>query len=46
VRRLAQAIRASLDAWGSAGLDALINNAATVPFWQTLTPEGVECSGP
>jgi len=42
VRRLAQEIQAVMDKWDSSGLDALINNAATVPFWQTLTPEGVD----
>jgi retinol dehydrogenase-12 len=42
VRRLALEIRATLDGWGASGLDALINNAATVPFWQTLTPDGVD----
>ena len=42
VRRLAQDIRSTLEAWGSAHLDALINNAATVPFWQTLTAEGID----
>jgi retinol dehydrogenase-12 len=42
VRRLARDIRSTLDAWGSGSLDALINNAATVPFWQTLTAEGFD----
>jgi retinol dehydrogenase-12 len=42
VRRLAQDIRATLGAWGLERLDALINNAATVPFWQTLTAEGID----
>jgi retinol dehydrogenase-12 len=42
VRRLAEDIRSTMDSWGASGLDALINNAATVPFWQTLTPEGID----
>jgi retinol dehydrogenase-12 len=42
VRRLAQDIRITMGNWGSSSLDALINNAATVPFWQTLTPEGID----
>ncbi len=42
VRRLAQTVRASLESQSRPALDALINNAATVPFWQTLTPEGFE----
>ena len=42
VRRVAAAIRDSLQAWGQRHLDALINNAATVPFWQTLTSEGFD----
>ena len=42
VRRLAQDIRSVLDRWDSRGLEALINNAATVPFWQTLTSEGMD----
>ncbi len=42
VVRLAQDIRATLADWGSAYLDVLINNAATVPFWQTFTPEGFD----
>lgn len=42
VVRLAQAVRLTLGDWGCAALDVLINNAATVPFWQTLTPEGFD----
>lgn len=42
VVRLAQAVRLTLGDWGCASLDVLINNAATVPFWQTLTPEGFD----
>lgn len=42
VRRLASEITSALDSWGHPHLDALINNAATVPFWQTLTPEGFD----
>ena len=39
---VAEEIRLMLSAWGHDDLDALINNAATVPFWQTLTPEGFD----
>jgi NAD(P)-dependent dehydrogenase (short-subunit alcohol dehydrogenase family) len=42
VRRLAARIGETLGAWGQSRLDGLINNAATVPFWQTLTPEGID----
>ncbi len=42
VRRVAEEISQQLTAWNSPGLDVLINNAATVPFWQTLTPEGFD----
>jgi NAD(P)-dependent dehydrogenase (short-subunit alcohol dehydrogenase family) len=42
VRRLAGDIGSLLDSWDQGHLDALINNAATVPFWQTLTPEGFD----
>ncbi len=42
VRRLACDIQEQLAAWGTTRLDGLINNAATVPFWQTLTPEGFD----
>lgn len=42
VRRLARAIQAALEAWHRPHLNVLINNAATVPFWQTLTPEGFD----
>ncbi len=42
VARVAAEVRAVLGAWHIAGLDALINNAATVPFWQTFTPEGFD----
>ncbi len=42
VRLLAEQIRTALASWGSQHLDTLINNAATVPFWQTLTAEGFE----
>ena len=42
VRRLAKEVAAVLDAWDHPHLDALINNAATVPFWQVLTPEGFD----
>lgn len=42
VRRVASEIEAILDRWGHPQLDALINNAATVPFWQMLTSEGFD----
>ncbi len=42
VRRLACDIQEQLAAWGVTSLDGLINNAGTVPFWQTLTPEGFD----
>jgi NAD(P)-dependent dehydrogenase (short-subunit alcohol dehydrogenase family) len=42
VLRLAQDIRSTLADWKCMWLDALINNAATVPFWQTFTPEGFD----
>ncbi len=42
VSRAAGEIRAALAAWGRACLDGLINNAATVPFWQTFTSEGFD----
>lgn len=42
VRRLATEVAAVLVSWGHPHLDVLINNAATVPFWQTLTPEGFD----
>ncbi len=42
VREVADEIRASLHAWRRSYLDVLINNAATVPYWQTLTPEGFD----
>ncbi len=42
VRRVAGEIGATLQAWGRPYLDVLINNAAAVPFWQTLTPEGFD----
>ncbi len=42
VIRLAKDIRATLAGWSRSSLDVLINNAATVPFWQTLTPEGFD----
>ncbi len=42
VRCLAQEIRRTLTNWGFTGLDGLINNAGTVPFWQTLTAEGFD----
>ena len=42
IRCLAQEIRAKLASWKFDHLDGLINNAGTVPFWQTLTPEGFD----
>ena len=42
VARAAQDIRQALSIWGGSWLDVLINNAATVPFWQTFTPEGFD----
>lgn len=42
VRRVAQGVRDTLQTWGRPGLDVLINNAAAVPFWQTLTAEGFD----
>ncbi len=42
VRDLADQIRAQLAVWQLSALDGLLNNAGTVPFWQTLTPEGFD----
>lgn len=42
VARVAADIRSVLASWDRTSLDGLINNAATVPFWQTLTPEGFD----
>ena len=42
VRRLAAGINETLRLWKRGCLDGLINNAATVPFWQTLTREGFD----
>jgi NAD(P)-dependent dehydrogenase (short-subunit alcohol dehydrogenase family) len=42
VRHLARQVEEILDGWDHPPLDGLINNAATVPFWQTLTPEGFD----
>jgi len=42
VRNLAQEIGQKLAGWGKPALDVLINNAGTVPFWQTYTPEGFD----
>jgi len=42
VRRLAGRIKEVLRNWNTPWLDGLINNAATVPFWQILTPEGFD----
>lgn len=45
VRRAPQEIRTTLQTWESPRLDVLINNAATVPFWQTSRPKVSICSG-
>jgi NAD(P)-dependent dehydrogenase (short-subunit alcohol dehydrogenase family) len=42
IRSLAQSIRETLANWGITKLDGLVNNAGTVPFWQTFTPEGFD----
>ena len=42
VLRAAREIEATLGQWQCSCLDGLINNAATVPFWQTFTPEGFD----
>jgi NAD(P)-dependent dehydrogenase (short-subunit alcohol dehydrogenase family) len=42
VLRVSQQIRAALTECQHPWLDGLINNAATVPFWQTFTPEGFD----
>ena len=42
VIRAAQEIRQVLAEWELWHLDGLINNAATVPFWQTFTSEGFD----
>jgi retinol dehydrogenase-12 len=42
VRRLADGIAVQLRSWGYQALDGLVNNAATVPYWQTLTAEGFD----
>src|SRR5512142_2404614 len=42
VRRAAQQVRETLAEWQYPWLDGLINNAATVPFWQTFTSEGFD----
>ncbi len=42
VRNFAGEIRHMLATWGKDALHVLINNAGTVPFWQTLTPEGFD----
>lgn len=40
VRQLAIDVHEQLNDWGMNKLDRLVLNAATVPFWQELTPEG------
>ncbi len=42
VRTVAKQITHQLNEWNKSGLDVLINNAATLPFWQTYTPEGFD----
>lgn len=42
VRTLPGKIQELLTQWGVKRLDGLVNNAATVPFWQSLTPEGYD----
>lgn len=42
VLQVAQEVQGLLGARGLAALDGLINSAATVPFWQTFTPEGFD----
>lgn len=42
VRCAAENVRRALQEWGRPCLDGLINNAATVPFWQTFTSEGFD----
>jgi len=42
ILRLVPEIRSVLDEWHSPCLDVLINNAGTVPFWQTFTAEGFD----
>lgn len=42
VRQLAAWINETLGLWNRDCLDGLINNAATVPFWQVLTREGFD----
>ena len=39
---LVPAIESVLLAWHAPHLDCLVNNAGTVPFWQTFTPEGFD----
>lgn len=42
VRALADQVREKLASWDVQALDGLLNNAGTVPFWQTLTAEGFD----
>ncbi|HVN15651.1 MAG TPA: SDR family NAD(P)-dependent oxidoreductase [Anaerolineales bacterium] len=42
IRALAQKICEQLKTWNQPALDVLINNAGTVPFWQTFTAEGFD----
>ncbi len=42
VQSLAGDIEQHLQSIAASGLDGLVNNAATVPFWETLTPDGID----
>lgn len=42
VRALAHEIYERISGCGKSSIDGLVNNAGTVPFWQTLTPEGFD----
>jgi NAD(P)-dependent dehydrogenase (short-subunit alcohol dehydrogenase family) len=42
IQLLAQQIQLQMDDWKLSGLDGLVNNAATVPFRRTVTPDGYE----
>jgi len=42
VKHAASCIKKILQEWQTDCLDGLLNNAGTVPFWQTLTPEGFD----
>jgi len=42
VKKAALSIKTILEEWQVDCLDGLLNNAGTVPYWQTLTPEGID----